>query len=59
MFEKAEIVELKRKFKPFLKDGEAVRAALTDEVDTVPPEEWPEPKVPFPTIKDVSSLRIT
>ncbi len=57
-FEQAEEIEAKRKFKPFQKDGEAVRAAFQDYVSIVPPEKWAETRVPFPEIKDWNSLRM-
>ena len=57
-FTQAEAIEYKRKFKPFEKNGEPIRASLEDYVSIVPPEQWAETSVPFPEIKDWNSLRI-
>jgi hypothetical protein len=53
-FREAEAIETKRKFKPFEKDGSAVRATFEDTVSIVPVEQWSEPRVPFPKVKDWS-----
>jgi len=57
-FKQAQEVEIRRKFKPFKKDGVAFRATFEDTVYIVPPERWIEPRVPFPQVKDWNSLRI-
>jgi hypothetical protein len=49
---------MRRRFKPFERDGTPVRATFTDYVAIVPPEEWASPRVPFPAIQDWSTLRI-
>ena len=54
----AESLELKREFKPFIKNGAAVRASIEDYIFILPPVQWAAKKVPFPEIKDWSSLRI-
>jgi ankyrin repeat protein len=56
--DEAERIETGRRFQPFEKDGAAVRAAFTDYVFVVPPEEWASPRVPFPAIQDWNTLRI-
>jgi hypothetical protein len=56
--EEAERIEMRRRFKPFERDGTPVRATFTDYVAIVPPEEWASPRVPFPAIQDWSTLRI-
>jgi hypothetical protein len=58
-FSQAEAIEMKRQFKPFEKDGIAVRASITDAVSVYPPEKWAKTKIPFPEIHDWNSLRIT
>jgi Domain of unknown function (DUF6438)/Ankyrin repeats (3 copies) len=55
----AEQLELQRQFIPFELDGHAVRAVIHDHVAVYPPEVWVDPKVPFPEIKNWSSLRVT
>jgi hypothetical protein len=57
-YTQAESIELKREFKPFTKDGAAVRASLEDYIFILPPVQWAAKKVPFLEIKDWNSLRI-
>ena len=57
-YKEAEQIELRRRFKPFEKDGKPVRAKFHDFVKIVPPEKWASPRVPFPAVKDLNSLRI-
>ena len=57
-FGQAEALEAKRKFKPFWRDGNPVRASFTDYVSVMPPEQWAETQTPFPEIKDWSTLRM-
>jgi ankyrin repeat protein len=57
-FGEAERVEAKQKFKPFEREGIAVRASFSDYVSIVPPEQWAEAHSPFPEVKDLSSLRM-
>ncbi len=54
----AEMIEMGRRFKPFLKAGEPARVSFADFVEIVPEERW-GPKVPFPEVKDWSSLRFS
>lgn len=58
-FSEAESIERDRQFKPFEQDGVPVRALIKDWVQIVPPEEWAKTKVPFPEIKDLSTLRMS
>jgi hypothetical protein len=53
--EEAERIEKGRHFQPSEKDGAAVRAAFTDYVFVVPPEEWASPRVPFPAVQNTRS----
>lgn len=57
-YKEAEQIELRRRFKPFEKDGKPVRVTFEDYVSIVPPEIWASPRVPFPAVKDLNSLRI-
>jgi len=57
-FDEAIQIELKRKFKPFEQNGVAVRAAFNDYVQILPPEQWLDKNVPFPEIKNWSTLKI-
>lgn len=57
-FAEAEGIEERRSFKPFMRNGAGVRASFSDYISIVPPEQWAETYVPFPEIKDWSSLRI-
>jgi hypothetical protein len=57
-FKNAEKIETKRKFKPFEKDGVAVRATFEDTVSIVPLEQWATPRVSFPHINEWKSLRM-
>jgi ankyrin repeat protein len=54
----AEAIEMARQFKPFEKNGAAVRASIKDSVEILPPVRWAAKKVPFPEIKDWNSVRI-
>lgn len=56
---RAQLIEGTRKFKPFAQSGVPVRALIKDYVRIAPPEEWANPRVPFPEIKDWKSLRMT
>ena len=58
-FAQAESLEAKRTFKPFLRNGLPVRATFQDYVSIVPLEQWLEPEILFPEIKDWTTLRIT
>jgi ankyrin repeat protein len=58
-FSEAEAIERDRQFKPFEQDGIAVRALIKDWVQIVPPEEWAKTQVPFPDLKDLSTLRMS
>jgi len=55
----AEAIERDRQFKPFEQDGIPVRALIKDWVQIVAPEEWAKTRVPFPAIKDLSTLRMS
>lgn len=55
----AQLIEGTRKFKPFAKSGGPVRALIKDYVRIAPSEEWANPGVPFPEIKNWKSLRMT
>jgi Domain of unknown function (DUF6438) len=57
-YAQAETLELKREFKPFIKNGHSVRASIEDYISILPPVQWAAKKVPFPGIKDWNSLRI-
>lgn len=57
-FTKAEEIELKRTLTPFIKDGKPVRASLKDTVLIVPAERWLQPRVPFPQVKDWTSVKV-
>lgn len=57
-FAEAEQIEMEHTFKPFERNGVPVRAIINDYVWVLPPVEWTAVKVPFPDIKDWSSLRI-
>ena len=57
-YAQAESLELKREFKPFIKDGAAVHASIEDYIWILPPVQWAAKKVPFPEIKNWNSLRI-
>jgi hypothetical protein len=57
-YAQAETIELKREFKPFVRNGAPVRASIEDYVFILPPVQWATKKVPFPEIKDWNSLRI-
>ena len=47
------------RYKPFEEDGQPVAATFTDYVSVLPPE-LPLPRdVPFPIVRDWSSLKIT
>ena len=58
-FSEAEAIERDRQFKPFEQDEVPVRALIKDWVQIVPPEEWAKPRVPFPEIKDMNTLRMS
>lgn len=58
-FRQAEALEAKRNFKPFQKGGAPVRASFEDTVSILPPEQWTEPRVPFPDVRDWNTLRMT
>jgi ankyrin repeat protein len=58
-FSEAESIERERQFIPFERDGVAVRARIRDWVQIVPPEQWAEVKVPFPEVKNLSTLRMS
>jgi ankyrin repeat protein len=58
-FSIAESIERDRLFKPFEQDGVPVRALIKDWVQIVPPEQWADRKVPFPDIKNLSTLRMS
>ncbi len=51
-------IEKRQRFKPFERNGAAIRAAFEDYIFVVPPEEWTTPRVPFPAIQDWNTLRI-
>jgi hypothetical protein len=55
----ADAIERDRQFKPFEQGGIAVRALIKDWVQIVPPEEWAKTQVPFPELKDLSTLRMS
>lgn len=57
-FTEAEGIEARQVFKPFERDGKAVRASFSDYRSIVPPEEWADTKVPFPEIKDWNTLKM-
>lgn len=57
-FQRAEEVEMTRRFKPFQKDGKAVTASIQDYVGIVPFEQWGT-KEPFPDVEDWNSVRFT
>jgi ankyrin repeat protein len=57
-YRRAEMLEGKRRFRPFLRNSGSVRATFSDYVSILPPEEWIEPKVPFREIADMNSLRM-
>jgi hypothetical protein len=50
--------EKSQRFRPFIKNGRAVRAAFDDCVWIVPPVQWASPRVPFPAIHNWDTLRI-
>jgi len=54
----AEAMEKTRRFRPFTRNGVAVRATFEDCVDIVPPVEWASHRMPFPEIKSWDTLRI-
>jgi ankyrin repeat protein len=58
-YAEAELIEKEHVFKPFEKNGVAVRASVEDYVWILPPVQWAAKKVPFPEIKNWNSLRIT
>ncbi len=58
-FSEAEAIERDREFTPFEQDGIAVRALIKDWVQIVPPEVWAKTRIPFPEIKDLSTLRMS
>ena len=58
-FSEAEAIERDRQFKSFEQDGIAVRALIKDWVQIVPPEQWAKKQVPFPELKDLSTLRMS
>ncbi len=55
----AEAIEHDRVFKPFQANGNPVRASIEDYVTIAPPEEWSAERVPFPTVRNWKSLRMT
>lgn len=57
-YKQAEQIELRRRFKPFEKNDKPVRVTFEDYVSIVPPEKWASPRVPFPAVKNLNSLRI-
>ncbi len=58
VFAEAETLEMKRHFKPFQRNNQAVRATCADFIPIYLPEEWASPRVPFPSIKNWNSLHI-
>jgi hypothetical protein len=59
-FREAAIAEAKTwTYKPFLRNGKAVRAKFNDYVRLFPPERLASTHVPFPEIQDWNSLRMT
>ena len=52
----AESMEAKTRFRPFIRDGLPVRAAVEDAITIVPPETWLDPPVPFPEIRSRKTL---
>ena len=58
LFAQAQEIELRRRFKPFEKDGRPVRASIEDTVQIVPLEQWGT-KQPFPRVSNWDSLRFT
>ncbi len=59
LFRQAEVISLRSKFRPFLRNGHPVRVSFEDSIGIVPFLRWLNPKVPFPEIKDRNSLRIS
>jgi ankyrin repeat protein len=57
-FAEAETLERGQRFKPFEKSGAPVRALIKDYVRLAPPEQWAAQRIPFPKIKDWTSLRM-
>lgn len=58
-YAEAENLERQQRFRPFEKNGVPVRASIKDYVRLAPTEQWLSPRVPFPEIRDWSSLRMT
>ena len=56
--EEAQAIELARTFRPWLLDGEPVRAIVDDTVQLLPPEQWADTRIPFPEITDLSTVSI-
>jgi hypothetical protein len=52
----ARAIEMARVFKPWVKDGVAVRVRVTDYVGLLPPEKWAAVKMPFPEPVDMRSV---
>jgi hypothetical protein len=59
-FREAAIAEAKTwTYKPFERNGKAVRANFSEYIRLLPPEKLPSTHVPFPEIQDWNSLRMT
>ena len=51
-------IEQSREFKPWTRDGMPIRIKLRDDVMLYPPEQWMEPRVPFPEPWDLSGVSL-
>jgi ankyrin repeat protein len=56
--DEAQQIELARVFKPWMRDGRAVRVKLHDYVRLLPPERWADVEVPFPDPWDLNSVSV-
>ncbi len=59
LFSAAEEIERDRQFKPFEQDEIPVRARIKDTVQIYPLEQWATTRIPFPAIKNFSTLRMS
>ncbi len=58
-FREAEAAEKQLKFKPFIRNGRPVHASFVDDVSVYPLERWSKPRLPFPPIRNWSSMHLT
>lgn len=56
---RAEAAAKSARFRPFERNGHPVAASFEDRIAVLPPELIPKRRIPFPTIRDWDSLRIT